>query len=507
MPDNRKIVIIGGGIAGLCAAAYAQKSGYQTEVCEMNETPGGLATSWRRGDYIFETCLHWLLGSNPNSAMYSQWKEVFDIGRLTFVHPKEYATIQTEHGERLSIYTNPDRMETELLKRAPEDAAAIHHFASAVRKFARIALPDPAERWPLNWVSRLRMLPNVPMLRWWSKRTIGEYGNRFRNPLLRAFFQSGEPAQLSAIALVFSLAWMSDFNAGYPIGGSQAVIRLIVENFLAMGGRIRFGAKVAEIVVKGGAATGVRLAGGEIIPADWVVSAADGYTTVYKLLGGKFADKITDRTCRNLRTFHSYLQVSLGVTRDLSQQPGYLTLLLDAPLTVDPGTQLSRLAFRFFHFDPTFAPPGKTAVTCFLPTRNFDFWVNLQRNNPAEYQAEKDRIAEAVIAVLETSVPGVRQAIEVIDVSTPATVIRHTGNWKGSMEGWLLTPGSGYRPLRMTLPGLRQFLMVGQWVMPGGGLPSGLMTARSAIQTVYKQDRVPFLAPHTVIAGPLQKAA
>ena len=60
------------------------------------------------------------------------------------------------------------------------------------------------------------------------------------------------------------------------------------------------------------------------------------------------------------------------------------------------------------------------------------------------------------------------------------------------MEGWLLMPGIGFKPLRSTLPGLRQFLMVGQWVMPGGGLPSGLITARSAVQWVCKQDRVPF---------------
>ncbi len=35
--------------------------------------------------------------------------------------------------------------------------------------------------------------------------------------------------------------------------------------------------------------------------------------------------------------------------------------LLDTPLQVDPGTQLRQVSFRFFHFDPTFAPAGKTA--------------------------------------------------------------------------------------------------------------------------------------------------
>jgi phytoene dehydrogenase-like protein len=152
------------------------------------------------------------------------------------------------------------------------------------------------------------------------------------------------------------------------------------------------------------------------------------------------------------------------------------------------------VSFRFFHFDPTFAPSGKTAVTCFLPTRNFEYWSGLQRLDPQRYQAEKQRVAGAVLEILERMIPNVRSAIEVIDVSTPATVINYTGNWRGSMEGWLLAPGNRFKPFRQMLPGLRRFLMVGQWIMPGGGLPSGIWTARSAIQAVCKKDHVPFTA-------------
>lgn len=98
-----------------------------------------------------------------------------------------------------------------------------------------------------------------------------------------------------------------------------------------------------------------------------------------------------------------------------------------------------------------------------------------------------------VIAVPEKMVPEFRKAIETTDISTPATVIRYTSNWQGSVEGWLLTPGMGFKPMRNTLPGLRRFLMAGQWVMPGGGLPSGLLTARLAVRTLCKEDRMPFL--------------
>ncbi len=492
--EARKVVIIGAGIAGLCTAVHARRCGYDVEVLEKHDAPGGLATSWRRGNYTFETCLHWLLGSNPVRPMYSQWQEVFDIDQLTFVQPEVYVRLETEHGESLSVYSNLERMEAEFLRQAPQDAAEIRRFASAARRLANFPMPDPTEEAPGRWVAMLRTLPYLTLLRRWSGMSVGDYGRRFKHPLLRAFFAGGEYPELSALALVFTLAWMSERDAGYPIGGSQAVIRLIADNLQGLGGRLRPGANVERILVEGDAAVGVQLAGGETVAADWVISAADGHATIYDLLGGRYTGAATAKVYSTLKTFPSYLQVSLGVARDLSRQAGFVTRLLDAPLTVDPGTELHQVSFRFFHFDPTFAPRGSTAVTCFLPTFNYEYWVQLRQHDPARYEAEKHRIAEAVIAILERSVADVRQEIEVIDVATPATVIRFTGNWKGSMEGWIPTPGTGFRPLRRTLPGLRQFLMVGQWVMPGGGLPSGLMTGRSAIQWVCKRDRVPFAA-------------
>jgi phytoene dehydrogenase-like protein len=319
-----------------------------------------------------------------------------------------------------------------------------------------------------------------------------EYGYKFTDPLIRGFFGEGDMGQLSALALFFSLAWMSGRDAGYPIGGSQAVIQGIACKLGSLGGRLRFGAKVERILVGDDTAVGVQLIDGQTITADWVISAADGHATIYDLLGGKYTDKATEEIYKEFETFPSYLQVSLGVALDLSQQPGFVTRLLATPLQVDPSTQLRQISFRFFNFDPTFAPPGKTAVTCFLPTHDCEHWVHLQQQDFAGYQGEKQRIAETVIAILEKMLPKIRSAIEVIDVSTPATVIHYTGNWKGSMEGWLLTPSTGYKQLANTLPGLRQFLMVGQWIMPGGGLPSGLLTARSAIQAICRHDRVPF---------------
>ncbi|WP_233805299.1 phytoene desaturase family protein [Paraburkholderia sp. HP33-1] len=489
----QKVVIIGAGIAGLCAAVHARKCGYAVTLLEQHDRPGGLATSWQRGAYTFEECLHWLLGSNPHDPMHALWREVFDIDRLHFVYPEEWMRVESADGNHLSIFSNLERLEAELLRHAPQDEAQILQFVHAVRSLSHCPLPPLGGTWHDRLTTGLRLLRYMPLLQNLSHITSEAYGKQFNDPLLRGFFGDGENAQLSVIALVFALAWVSNRNAGYPAGGSSAVIDPIAQNLRQLGGVLRTGASVRQILVENHTAVGVLLDDGERIDADWVVSAADGHTTVYDLLDGRYVGPRMAHIYRTYKPFPSFLQVSLGVARDLSQQCGYVMRLLDEPLTVDPKTVLRQIAFRLFHYDPTFAPAGKTAVTCTLPTRNVAYWSQLSQHDPQRYEAEKQRVANSVVAIFDELAPSARDAIEVIDVSTPATVVRCTRNWQGSMEGWLLTPQTGIRPLPSTLPGLRRFLMIGQWVMPGGGLPSGLITARRAVRRMCRQDGIAFV--------------
>ena len=217
--------------------------------------------------------------------MYSRWLELFDIDKLRFVYHEEFVRIEDEHGECLRCYSNIDRLEAEMLRRAPQDAVEISNFASAVRSLSRFKMPDPTEGLGGNWLTYLRDIPYLPLLHDLSSMSSKEYGYKFTDPLIRDFFGEGDMGQLSALALLFSLAWMNGLDAGYPIGGSQAVIRAIADKLAGLGGRLRLGAKVERILVEGDSAVGVRLIGGETIAADWVISAADGHATIYDLLG------------------------------------------------------------------------------------------------------------------------------------------------------------------------------------------------------------------------------
>jgi phytoene dehydrogenase-like protein len=156
------------------------------------------------------------------------------------------------------------------------------------------------------------------------------------------------------------------------------------------------------------------------------------------------------------------------------------------------GEPRDRLTVEHYSFDPTMAPQGKSVLEVWLDS-SYTYWKPLHAN-AARYQAEKEQVATTVIAELERPYPGIRSQIEVVDVATPITIERYTGNWRG-LEAWFpRTNGLRVmlRGLSRTLPGLDGFHMVGQWAGAAGGLPMAAISGRKLIQSLCRQDRRPF---------------
>ena len=90
-----------------------------------------------------------------------------------------------------------------------------------------------------------------------------------------------------------------------------------------------------------------------------------------------------------------------------------------------------------------------------------------------------------MIDYLDKKLGGVRESIEEMDVSTPATYHRYTGNWKGSAQGWFPPKNlMASSPVGATLPGLKNFYYTSHWSIPGGGVPSALKSAHDLAQII-----------------------
>src|SRR5580765_765130 len=106
---DKSIAIIGGGVAGLATGCYARMNGYSTHIFEMSQQPGGVCTSWRRGDYTIDSCIHWLMGSRPGSPMNHMWAELGALIGREVVDHDEFLRIEGRDGKTLIVYTNADQ--------------------------------------------------------------------------------------------------------------------------------------------------------------------------------------------------------------------------------------------------------------------------------------------------------------------------------------------------------------------------------------------------------------
>jgi phytoene dehydrogenase-like protein len=85
-----KVNIVGAGVSGLAVGCYLQMNGFDTEIFEMHDLPGGVCTSWKRKGYTFDGCIHWLMGSSPGTNLHDMWKELHAVQGRTFVEWDEY---------------------------------------------------------------------------------------------------------------------------------------------------------------------------------------------------------------------------------------------------------------------------------------------------------------------------------------------------------------------------------------------------------------------------------
>jgi phytoene dehydrogenase-like protein len=180
-----------------------------------------------------------------------------------------------------------------------------------------------------------------------------------------------------------------------------------------------------------------------------------------------------------------------GVAREYPDDASFVIIRLEQPITIGDH-RVEALWIRNFHYSPKFAPQGKTVIQAEMETQ-WDYWNDLHQADRARYDAEKERLAAEILERLEAYYPGISADVEETDVSTPYTWWRYTLNDKGAWEGWLTTPSAIRTTLERTLPGLSNFYMAGQWVTPGGGVPTVLYTGRHAVQLLCREDGKTFL--------------
>lgn len=491
--SNRSLIIIGGGLAGLATGVYARVNGYPVRVFERHAVSGGMCTSWKRKGFEIDGCIHWLMGCTPGSDMRRIYDEVgaWDEARMapiaSFVRHVDEAS-----GATLEITADLSKLEADLIALSPADTPLVREMMKAVAGLRgwRMPVAKPTDLLgPLDGVKLLwAMRRALPVFGRYNKITCSEFAGRFQSPALRRFLNFVPEMPVGFFFVV--LAGLADHDFRAYRGGSRVFAQAIEERFVALGGDLVKKAEVQRVVVEGGRAVGVRLADGSEHRADVVISAADAHATFFELLGGAHLTPTWKLAFERWPLFRPICLVSFGLTERFAEAPASFTAWLREPLACG-ATAAASFHARLFSADPEVAPAGGTVAQVTIET-DWDSWKALADGPREAYDAAKERLAADVLARLEPHLPGVRAAVAMTDVATPHTFWRYGRVYRGAYEGWLPTPETQKLKLERTLPDLKGFHLVGQWVEPGGGVPPALFGGRHLVQRLCREDQREF---------------
>lgn len=489
----KSCIVVGGGIAGLSAGVYAAASGYRTVVVERHEVPGGVCASWDRGPYVFDICLHWLMGTAPGDSMRQLYDEVGALDQVELVPTTTFARlVDARSGLELRLTPDLDDLLAQVRAISPEDVPHFREVVEAALPLRELDLSparDPGAAGALRQAWSMRAFPLL-FARWGL--STAQWALRLRHPTLRTLMAGfGEGAMPMALFLVqlgqLAGGHLSQVRSrsGFVPGPSRAFAAGIAARLVAQGGVLRLGAEVEAILVEGDRAVGVRLADGEELRADHVISTAPLHTTVYRLLGGRHVDAALETRFARWKLFPPLVMVHFGCDRTWDVPTGSASLR-NLPGFRCLGRRVDALSFRSMDFDPLLAPPGHTVVEAGF-SADYDAWTELH-HTPRAYQRAKEQVVADVTGALESWLPGLRDHVHLKDVSTPYTFWRFTRAWRGSYEGWWPSGEAMRTSFDRQLPGLANLWLSGQWLTAGGGIPPAVADGREVVHRICAQD-------------------
>ncbi len=495
----KKIVIVGGGIAGLTAGIYAQKYGFESVIYEKHTIVGGQCTGWDRNGYHIDNCIHWLTGSKKESGMYESWVETGALGPDVELIRIPYFGVYEIDGVTITLWKDADKLRQELKDISPADAVLIDELVDDIIAGGSVEMPIKA---PMDMLSMKDLMElgskskaAMSIMKKYQHVSCVDYGKKYQHPALQKLFTVSMPEGYSITAFIMSMATVCSGDGDIPKGGSRAMAFRMADRYQKHGGKIVTGTGVEEILtdkVKGKeTATGVRLESGDIIKADYVIAAGDAYYTLHKLLKGRFTDKRLDNRFADMKTYKlpTSAHVIFAVDAEAKDIPKSI-LFETEPYTV-AIRKFDYMSFINYAYEPDFHPEGKSLFSVYLDQSDEDFlwWEQLYKDRE-KYQGEKSRIVLFCQEKIEERYPELKGKLTLIDTYTPMTYHRFTGTYHGAWMSFLMTPQSKSLQHKGIIKGLKNCYMAGMYMMSPGGLPVALATGKFAVQRICKQERI-----------------
>jgi phytoene desaturase len=482
-------VVIGSGFGGLAAAVRLGARGYRVTVLEKLDAPGGRAYVFRQDGFTFDA------GPTIVTAPFlleELWalcgRRLADDVELRAVSP--FYRIRFQDGTSFDYTGDATEMRAAIARFAPGDVDGYERYMAASEAIFRVGF-EKLGHVPFDaWTDMARIVPE--MIRLKSYRSVYAFVSQYvKDERLRVVLSfhplliGGNPFTASSI---YSLIAFLERNWGvhFAMGGTGRLVTGLVGLIEGQGGVVRCNTEVSEITVKNGAASGVRLATGETIAADVVVSNACSAWTYRHLLPAEHRRRWTDRRIERARYSMGLFVWYFGTRRtypDVAHHtillgPRYRELLHDIFERKVLAEDFSLYLHRPTATDTSLAPDGCDAFYVLSPVPHL--------GGKTDWATAGEKYRRALSAALGDSIlPDLEQELVTSRIMTPQDFQDRLLSYRGAAFGLepVLTQSAWFRPHNRSEE-IERLYLVGAGTHPGAGLPGVLSSARVLDQVV-----------------------
>ena len=526
MTQHYDCIIIGGGHNGLVCASYLARAGKRVLVLERQGVVGGAAVTDEIAPGYFVSTASYLV-----SLLLPEVERDLELKRHGYRVLARNPSSFTPLPDGRHLLMGPDEAlnHAQIAKFSARDAEAYPRYEAWLTRVAECIepllaeppadlLPLPADWRPRSLMQRLRELGRGGRL-YKALRAMGselpqsaELITGAARPILDRWFESDVlKATLATDAVIGTHAPISAPGTGYVLlhhvmgtaggargvwgyveGGMGALTQAMARSAMDSGVEIRLNAEVAEVLVEGGKASGVRLAGGETIGARMVASNATARVTFEQLLGGATLPQAFREAVSRI----DYSSASMKINLAVSELPDFSCLRGKSEvgpqhrgtIHISPTMEYLERAYddaKYGHpsrepvleltiptsVDRTLAPPRHHIVQMFVQYAPYQLAPEIEGGWDAIGKAFADRCIDAATLYA----PNFRASVLHRQVLTPLDLERRfrlTGGniFQGAMplhQLFSFRPVPGWSDYRTPVPGL---YLCGAAAHPGGGV-------------------------------------
>jgi phytoene desaturase len=487
------VIVVGGGLGGLAAAIRLALQGRSVTLLEKNARLGGKLNLVAEQGYTFDTgpsllTMPWVIADLFSAA--GRRMEAY----LTLEQVEPTCRYYWPDGTVFNAWQGLPQLIQEIERLSPADTPNFFRFlAHTARIYDAVAdtfLLKPFDG--LREVITPQLLRNGPAID--ALRSVdAAVRSFFRSPHLQQVFNryatyNGSSPYLSPAT--FNVIAYIEFAEGgwYVRGGMYELSRALERLARELGVNIRTNTPVAEILLNGDAATGVRLANGACLNADQVVVNADPRYAYAHLLPTQAR---TAERLRRLEPSCSGFVLFLGVDR-VYEQLGHHTIFFsdDYPREFAaifnkgvPAADPTIYVAATCRSDAQHAPPGHMNLFVLVNAPA----LNERVNWPREQQAYRD----LVIAKLERmGLSNLSQHIAYEQIWTPADIAERYNAAGGAIYGLASNnPFAAFLRPPLRANGIGKLYFVGGGTHPGGGIPLVLLSGQAVAERIATSDK------------------